>query len=55
MTANGRWARYYIAGDRGSPDRFYMAVTYHGPVKGKRRQLTVSSRLLARMCSRTPT
>ena len=55
MTADGRWARYYIAGERGAPDRFYMSVTYHGPVKGKRRQLTVSSRLLARMCSRTPT
>jgi hypothetical protein len=49
VTVDGRWARFYIAGERGAPDRFSMAVTYHRPVRGKRRQMSVSPRLLARM------
>lgn len=49
MTVNGRWARYYIAGERGAPDRFWMPVTYHRRVRGKTRQLTVSAKLLRRV------
>lgn len=45
MTANGRRARYYIAGERGDPNRFYMPVTYHR----KGRQLTVSPKLLRKV------
>lgn len=29
MTTNGRWARFYVAGEQGDPARFYMPVTYH--------------------------
>lgn len=49
MTANGRWARFYIAGERGAADRLYMAVTYHRRVRGKTRQLTLSPKLMRRM------
>jgi hypothetical protein len=49
MTFNGRWARFYIAGERGTADRFYMPVTYHRRMRGKTRQLTVSPKLLRKV------
>jgi hypothetical protein len=48
VTINGRWARYYVAGERGL-DRFYIAVTYHRRVRGQTRQLTVSPKLMRKM------
>lgn len=48
MTANGRHARWYIAGERGDPQRFFLPVTYHKPVRGRTRQLTVGTKLLSK-------
>lgn len=45
MTANGRRARYYIAGERGNTNRFYLPVTYHR----SGRQLTVGPKLLRKV------
>jgi hypothetical protein len=49
MTANGRHARFYIAGDRGDPERFWMPVTYHRQIRGYTRQLNISQKLLRQM------
>lgn len=48
MTANGRHARFYVAGKPGA-DRFYLPVTYHRRVGARTRQLTISPKLLRRM------
>jgi hypothetical protein len=45
----GRSAVFFIAGERGDPDRFYMAVTYHRQIRGETRQLSISPKLLARV------
>ena len=43
---NGRHARFYACGPPG--DRLFLPVTYHKLVRGRLRQLTISSKLLRR-------
>jgi hypothetical protein len=43
--ANGRHARFYFGG----PDVDPLAVTYHKPIKGKLRQLTIGPKLMRKV------
>jgi hypothetical protein len=46
--ANGRWARYYLP-TPARTDIDPLVVTYHKPVGGKLRQLSVSPKLMRKM------